>query len=82
LVIDGLLDVSFDVSFVGLSIGLGFGRNTCSKHTSLGSLAVTGARQARIEDFDGTIPFGSVADDEGAVAASLRSSPRSIPRSI
>ena len=62
------LDVPLDVSF-GLSIGLFFGRND----TSL--LAVTGARQARIEGF-GAIPFGS--DDN----ADLRLSPRVIACSM
>jgi hypothetical protein len=67
------LDVSLDV-FCGLSFGLAFGRNTCSTgYTAPVVVVVVGARHARIEGF-GAIPLG------GGVA--LRSSPRSMPRSM
>jgi hypothetical protein len=76
VVMDGLLDVSLDVLF-GVLFGLDFGRNTCSGYTTftLSSLAVTGARQARIAGLGVALSFGG-----GAVA--LRSSPRSMPRSM
>jgi hypothetical protein len=65
--LDVFLDVSFDVFFnVACSVLFDFGRNNCSTgYTTFASLALTGARQARIEGFGATISFGS-ADEGGA----------------
>jgi hypothetical protein len=79
---DALLDVSLDGSLgASLDVSFGFKRNTCSTgYTTFASLALTGARQARIEDFGATRDGDDAGGDRALLA--LRSSPRSMPRSI